>query len=173
MIHCVPTLETLLIEISIHYYIHKAIFQQPLIDLSFVACWGQPSFMFSPFVLGSVKWKRRSPAVCCMHYDMWVIAESFDGVCQRVKYILVCNWAFVLHGPVHFVLDMINISALPRKGRRTKISEVRSCSSIKEVSAYNLWICTIQLCRYYKSILYYIHLPLNQGVFGKTEAISQ
>ena len=30
---------------------------------------------------------------------------------------LVSNWAFLLHGPVHFVLDMINISA-PRKGRR-------------------------------------------------------
>ena len=57
---------------------------------------------------------------------------------------LVGNWAILLHGPVHFVRDMIDISA-ERKGEGHRFGEVRSCSI--NGSAHNLWIYTIQFCR--------------------------
>ena len=90
---------------------------------------------------------------------------------------LVSNWAFLLHGPVHFVLDMINISALPRRGRRTKISEVRSCS-IKEVHTISRSIqwSSVDIDYYVRismGICKHIHLTSNQGVFVKTKTNSE
>lgn len=74
---------------------------------------------------------------------------------------LVSNWAFLLHGPVHFLLDMINISA-PKKGEGQRFWKFVHAALKKCIQSLDLYNKALRILAYMwafiKGICEYIHL---------------